>query len=163
MAAHMSRSLQRAMKKDASRIARSFASSCYDYRRDGRLVRVTDPRAIRVLARAFEHVLINGGKPWAVIISDADAAAFPRFPELPTGYIHCFVAGFDAEGRGTYSVRSPLTRGADTDMCRQIALGAALAEMLHVRRVHAQSPAVKRSYRPPSCFATKGQRSFLDL
>lgn len=67
---------RRAMKRNAAANAAMLARCCFDY--DGEaMLPVTDPLAIATLERAFTRMLQAGGKPMAVLLSEAEARSFP--------------------------------------------------------------------------------------
>lgn len=101
----MNRTDRRAMRAKARETASKAASQTYDYSNDGRLIRVTDLRAVAVLRRAFEAI-IRTGQPVTMEISEAEARAFPRWEDSSAGMAHVLAAWIDRGGCCSYSVRS---------------------------------------------------------
>ena len=118
------RAQRRALKHKAETAAARLASQCYDFEGGG-LARVTDPAAIAALARAFAHLLRNGGRPLAVPISEAEAAGFPRWTaERVPGGVTWLAVGLDTELRASYALQSALggNRALSHEAARAIAL-----------------------------------------
>ncbi|MDS9467930.1 hypothetical protein RGQ15_10170 [Paracoccus sp. MBLB3053] len=110
------RAERRANKSRAKELAGKFATKSYDYDTSGILIRVENPKAIAVLRRAFTHLLERGGDPYAMQITRAEAAAFPR-PSAPEGVQHSLAVGIDVTSRATYSLAWAYTDvdGSSTD------------------------------------------------
>lgn len=100
---NFSRAERRATKARAKELAAKFAAKTYDYDAAGALIRVENPKAIGVLRRAFTHLFERGGAPYAMQITRAEAAAFPR-PDAPESVSHAIAVGLDVTQRATYSL-----------------------------------------------------------
>lgn len=121
----MSRAQRRAMKAKAKPTAAVLARHCYDFERGGNLVRVSDPRALAALGRAFELLLRNGGHPLALPVSDEAAAGFPNWHrDRAPGGVTWLAVGMDRDGRASYCLQSAssTTRAAAHDAARAKAL-----------------------------------------
>jgi|GEM_PF-5668815 len=99
------RTERRAMRARAKETAAKAAAQTYDYSNDGRLIRVTNPRAVAVLGRAFASML-RTGQPVTMELSEAEARAFPRWRDNSAGMAHVLVAWIDQGGCCSYAVRS---------------------------------------------------------
>lgn len=119
----MNRAQRRKMRKAADGIAAGFASACFDYTPEGRLVRVTHPRAVALLERAFAHMLRTGATSHVVKLTQQDGETFPRGTQhaLPYPAPYWLAVGLDAEGRGTYAMEQIDIRGADAVTERRLA------------------------------------------
>lgn len=104
---------RRAKKAQAKATAEKAASRTYDFTRDGKLVRVTDPRAIRVLRRAFE-MMLRRMQPLTLEISEGEASKFPRWHPTHAGMTHVLAVYLDREGRCSYALRSCTARDVAT-------------------------------------------------
>lgn len=123
------RTARRARRNAARDLAAQAAAVTYDFTAAGDLVRVTDPRAIAVLRRAFGLVL-RSMKAVTMQISEAEAASFPRWSGADAGMIHVLAAWIDVDGRLAYHIRSGAIRDVatgDTDAALSADLVAALA------------------------------------
>lgn len=123
------RSARRARRIAARELAAQAAAATYDYTASGDLVRVTDPRAIAVLRRAFAMTL-RSMEPITLQISEAEAASFPRWSGADAGMIHVLAAWTDVDGRCAYHIRSGAMRDlatGDTHAALSVDLVEALA------------------------------------
>lgn len=120
----MNRTARRALRARAKDAAAQAAAACFDYTPDGNLIRVSDPRAVAVLRRAFEAML-RTARPVTMQISDAEAAAFPRWTNRDAGMIHVLAAWIDPDGRCTYALRSAASFNALTGEPRPLSAAAA--------------------------------------
>lgn len=107
------RSARRAMRAAATDVAARAAAACYDYTASGALVRVSDPRAVAVLRRAFA-MMLRSGEPVTLQISEAEAASFPRWSGADAGMVHVMAAWIDVDGRCAYHIRSGAMRDPAT-------------------------------------------------
>lgn len=98
---------RRALKRNAATDAVMLAGCCFDYN-GAALLPVSDPIAVACLVRAFTRMLKAGGEPMAAPISEAEAAAFPRYADderlIPNGVTRLAV-GMDVLGRATYAMQ----------------------------------------------------------
>lgn len=120
------RSTRRARRARALELASAAAAACYDYTDAGDLVKVTDPRAVAVLRRAFAMVL-RTGQPVTLELSEGEASAFPRWTQADAGLSHMLAASVDVQGRCAYALRSAAVVDTDTGV-RDPQASAALAE-----------------------------------
>lgn len=74
------------------------------YGRDpaGKLVRVKDPKAQKVLARAFWQLILQDRKPFAMQISASEAASFPSYTFVEGG-TYALAVGIDLNQAATFS------------------------------------------------------------
>ena len=122
----MNRAQRRRMKAEAQPAAALMAARCYDFHGGGGLVRITKPKAVAALTRAFALLLRFGGKPVAVPIAKVEAMGFPlwRDASTPDG-VTWLAVGMDPDGRASYALQtasSPLKALAH-DAAREKALG----------------------------------------
>lgn len=129
----MNRNDRRAMRAKAKEVAAKAAAQTYDYSNDGRLIRVSDPRAVGVLRRAFEAIL-RTGQPVTMEISEAEARAFPRWEDSSAGMAHVLAAWIDAGGCCSYAVRSVAARDMLTGELHHLA-SVDLAEAAACKRL----------------------------
>jgi hypothetical protein len=127
----MNRAQRRKMRKAADTVAARFASACYDYTPKGRLVRVTHPRAVALLEKAFAHMLRTGAASHVVKLTQQDGSTFPRGTHnaLPYPAPYWLAVGLDREGRGTYALEQIDIRGADAVTERRLAEAQVLARL----------------------------------
>lgn len=116
----MNRTDRRALRAKAKETAAKAAAQTYDYSNDGRLIRVSDPRAVSVLRRAFETML-RTGQPVTMEISEAEARAFPRWEDNSAGMAHVLAAWIDQSGCCSYAVRSVAARDIVTGELHRLA------------------------------------------
>lgn len=93
------------MRAKACEAATKAAAQTYDFNEAGQLTRVTDPRAVAVLRRAFT-TMIRQGRPLSFQLSEAEAAAFPRWTGRSAGMVHALAVWIDAGGHCAYAIRS---------------------------------------------------------
>lgn len=128
----LNRQKRRLLISEAGRLAAKLATSCFDYTPDGRIVRVADSKAVRVLERAFATMLRKGGEPVVIEITPESASAFPRQkgrPAAPFDAKPWLAVGIDSEGRGTYSLRHLKIIGVDRSEAEAFAQVAMLGEL----------------------------------
>lgn len=102
----MNRETRRAMKRDAPTNADKLAKCCLDFQ-GAALVKVTDPKAVAALRRAFRRMLEAGGHAVAVPISEEEANGFPRYAENRiAGGVSWLAVGLDPSNRGSYALQS---------------------------------------------------------
>lgn len=102
----MNRTARRALKRDAPGMAEKLANSCLDFH-GGVLVKVTDPKAIAALRRAFRRMIEAGGEPLALPISEDEANGFPRHAaNRIEGGVSWLAVGLDPANRGAYALQS---------------------------------------------------------
>jgi YD repeat-containing protein len=102
----MNRQGRKAMAARARAIAAEAARSSLDYDQSGNLVRITDERAQAVLRRAYERMLLAGGEPQLLRLTDEAAAAFPRGRKAAEAEGDAWLAvGLDQCGAATYVLR----------------------------------------------------------
>lgn len=101
----MNRTERRALRAKTREMAERAAAATFDYDDAGQLIRVTDPRAVAVLRRAFA-AMIRQGQPVTLQISEAEARAFPRWSETSAGMVHALAVWIDGGGHCAYSLRS---------------------------------------------------------
>lgn len=100
------RQARKAMAARAKTVADQAARSSLDYDQTGHLVRVTDERALAVLRRAYERMLLGGGEPQLLRVTDEAAAAFPRGYKTTDAKGGAWLAvGLDQCGSATYVLR----------------------------------------------------------
>jgi len=125
----MNRQQRRAVKAVAEGAAEELSRLAYDYTPQGQLVRVTHPKAVAALKRAFLLMIDNGCKPQVTRIAPDTAEAFPRATRPPEG-VSCYLAvGLDPDARGTYSLRNITTPDAPPEVEEQLNRRAALAHL----------------------------------
>ena len=120
----MNRTARRALKRDAPDMAEKLANSCLDYQ-GGALVKVTDPKAIAALRRAFRRMIEAGAKPLALPITEEEANGFPRHASNRIkGGVSWLAVGFDPASRGAYALQSATStfRPAAHDAAKEKAL-----------------------------------------
>lgn len=101
-----SRRERRVMAARARDLAAQAARVSLDYDQSGNLVRVTDERALVVLRRAYERMLLAGGAPQLLRMTDEAAAAFPRGYKTDNVKGGAWLAvGLDPCGAATYVLR----------------------------------------------------------
>ena len=85
----------------------------HDAGAEGAAVRVTNPRALRVLERAFLRALTGKGEPQVMQVSQDVAGAFQRSGERqPEAEAFYLAVGLDCQGRGAFLLRPvPARRG----------------------------------------------------
>lgn len=102
----LNRKQRRAMAESVKRVAMDAARSSLDYDQRGHLVRITDARALAVLCRAYERMLLAGGGPQILRLTDEAAAAFPRGYKAADAKGGAWLAvGLDQCGAATYVLR----------------------------------------------------------
>jgi hypothetical protein len=102
----MNRQGRKALAARAKTVADQAARSSLDYDQKGHLVRVTDERALAVLRRAYERMLLAGGEPQLLRVTDEAAAAFPRGYKTTDAKGGAWLAvGLDQCGSATYVLR----------------------------------------------------------
>lgn len=93
-------------RRPTRRVAKTAATMLarHAYGRDpaGKLVRVKDPRAQKVLARAFWQLILQDRKPFAMQISASEAAAFPSYTFVDGG-TYALAVGIDLSQAATFS------------------------------------------------------------
>lgn len=91
---------------------------------------VADPVAVRVLTRAFGHLLRQGRDPQVLQITEAEAAAFPHVkrPHWP-GWGWYLAVGIDRTGRAAYVLRPAKVEGASPMQARRMIEAAMLAAL----------------------------------
>lgn len=129
----MNRTERRAMRAKAKELAAKAAAQTYDYSADGRLIRVSEARAVGVLRRAFETML-RTGEPVTMEISEAEARAFPRWEDSSAGMAHVLAAWIDASGCCSYAVRSVAARDIATGKLHRM-VSVDLAEAAACKRL----------------------------
>jgi hypothetical protein len=98
--------LNRAQRRQAARRwAEPLARSCL-HTREGRIIAAqAGERAVKALARGFEH-LLRTGEPAVLQLSPAEAMAFPGADAEGAQRAQSWLAvGLDVEERGTYALR----------------------------------------------------------
>ena len=126
----MNRAQRRALAARADAAAGRLAASAYDRGANGRLRHVADPRAQRVLRRAFREGLRDGGRPRVIEVGAREAGAFPEPGEGSPGGRWFLAAGFDRDGRATFLLRPVAVAGArDAETERRVIEGCLLAEL----------------------------------
>ena len=121
------RQARRTNKAQAKATAEKAASRTYDFTPDGKLVRVTDPRAIGVLRRAFE-MMLRRVQPLTLEISEGEASAFPRWHPTHAGMTHVLAVYLDREGRCSYALRSCTARDVATGEVHPLASAEAATQ-----------------------------------
>lgn len=102
----LNRQSRKALAARAKVVAAEAARSSLDYDQTGNLVRVTDERALAVLRRAYERMLVAGGEPQLLRVTDEAAAAFPRGYTTTNAKGGAWLAvGLDQCGAATYVLR----------------------------------------------------------
>lgn len=102
----LNRQGRKALAAKARSVADQAARSSLDYDHTGHLVRVTDERALAVLRRAYERMLLAGGEWQLLRVSDEAAAAFPRGYKTTDARGGAWLAvGLDQCGSATYVLR----------------------------------------------------------
>lgn len=102
----LNRQARKAMAARARDLAAQAARVSLDYDQRGNLVRVTDERALAVLRRAYERMLLAGGEPQLLRVTDDAAAAFPRGYKTTDAKGGAWLAvGLDQCGAATYVLR----------------------------------------------------------
>lgn len=102
----MNRQGRKALAAKARSVADQAARSSLDYDQRGNLVRITDERALAVLRRAYERMLLAGGEWQLLRVSDEAAAAFPRGYKTTDAKGEAWLAvGLDQCGSATYVLR----------------------------------------------------------
>ncbi len=104
----MNRHQRRQAMKNADKLASKMAASCADYTATGHLTRVTHPRAVKLLTRAFAE-LLRAGEPTQVIkLTQADAQCFSRASQAaaPDDCPSWLGVCLDVDGRGVYHINT---------------------------------------------------------
>lgn len=97
---------RKAFAARARDLAAQAARVSLDYDQSGHLVRVTDERALAVLRRAYERMLLAGGEWQLLRVSHEAAAAFPRGYKTEDAKGGAWLAvGLDQCGSATYVLR----------------------------------------------------------
>ena len=126
------RASRAAWRAHADRFAGVCARSCVDIGKGGHGPRrcVTDPLAIRVLERAFAHVLRNGGEAHVMRLSAEEASALARWePPSPAGWSHFIAVGIDRLGRASYVSRPVKVEDGDPTSARRMIEAFLLTEL----------------------------------
>lgn len=117
------RASRRQLKRLAPSVAKLWAESCLPCSPNGAMDAIRHPTAIRILERAFRHLLKNGLEPHTVKLTPSQMEAFPgvqpRIADLnkATPYL---AVGVDVGGRGTYSIRWISTPGVEPLVAEQM-------------------------------------------
>jgi hypothetical protein len=122
----MNRKQRRAAKTVADGAAAQMAAAAFDYTAQGQLVRVTHPKAVAALQRAFALMIEGGCHPIATRIPHSTAETFPRAIGYGPEVASYLAVGLDPEGRGTYSLRAIVTPDAPPALADQYNRQAAL-------------------------------------
>lgn len=120
----MNRETRRAMQRNAPAKAATLSKSCHDFQ-GGALVKVTDPKAIAALCRAFRRMIEAGCKPVALPVTEQEAEGFPRHAaNRIEGGVSWLAVGLDPSSRGAYSLQSATSnvRAAAHDAAKEKAL-----------------------------------------
>jgi hypothetical protein len=128
----LNRHQHRALKRNREAVAAALAAGCYDYDTRGVRMLVKDPRAVRVLHKAFSRLIAAGGEPQVMQISTDSAAGFPRYggDSLPAGFKVWLGVAFDVSGRGTYCLQPAAVSGvANPTTERRLAECLVLSEL----------------------------------
>ncbi|MES2815819.1 MAG: hypothetical protein V4720_13045 [Pseudomonadota bacterium] len=97
---------RKALAARAKVVAADAARSSLDYDQTGNLVRITDERALAVLRRAYERMLLAGGEPQLLRLTNEAAAAFPRANKVADERAVPWLAvGLDRCGAATYTLQ----------------------------------------------------------
>jgi hypothetical protein len=132
-ARQMNREARRVLSAKARDVALQLSRTAMDYDPEGRVVRVVDPRARAVLARAYERMLRAGGAPQVLRVSDDTATAFPRAGRRPEEVAGAWLAvGLDSAGLATYALRwlpcAPLDPAGQRALAEAVLLSALAVE-----------------------------------
>jgi hypothetical protein len=125
----MNRQQRRAARAVSDAAAIEMAANSFDYTPDGRLVKVTHPKAVAALRRAYSVMMDNKCAPLATRISPEAAAKFPRAKRPLEGVKSYLAVGLDPEGRGAYSLRDIATPDAPPELEDTLNRRAALAKL----------------------------------
>lgn len=113
----MNRKNRRAAKAAAERTAELLARSVCDIGPGGLPVRITDPQAIKLLARGFLHSMRHNLAPHLMRVSPEVARTFPRYGRSEAaqgeGWSYWLAVGFDRLGRGTFLLKPVLVEGVE--------------------------------------------------
>lgn len=93
---------RRPTRKAAKISATQAARLAYGRDPAGKLMRVKDPKAQGVLARAFTQLIMQGGKPFTMQISASEAAGFPSHTDVKGG-MYALAVGIDLNQAATFS------------------------------------------------------------
>ncbi|MEO1911762.1 MAG: hypothetical protein ABGX10_15225 [Paracoccus sp. (in: a-proteobacteria)] len=93
---------RRPTRKVAKTAATMLARHAYGRDSAGKLIRVKDPKAQKVLARAFWQLIMHDRKPFAMQITASEAAAFPSHTLVESG-TYALAVGIDLQDRATFS------------------------------------------------------------
>ncbi len=140
------RAERRKLLRAATKAAKAAARNAFDYTPDGKLTRVTNPRAIARLEKAyltFVEIMVQLGEPvpFIVPLDEDDAKAFPRYDpkENPPGSRSWLAVSLDVEGRFTHVMQHivPPGRGETED---NAFAATVLLETLEDRAAHPGFP-----------------------
>lgn len=111
----------------AGKQAEMLAKCCYDIR-EGKLVRVSSPIAIKVLERAFAMLIRAKGQPVTITVTKDEAGGFPRYSDeiLPKG-VWCLATGLDGEGKACYALQA--AQHEDHELAQAAARALALSKL----------------------------------
>lgn len=114
----------RPTRKVAKMTAAMLARHAYGRDPAGKLVRIKDARAQKVLARAFWQLIQQDRKPFAMQLSDSEAATFPSHTAVP-GATYALAVGLDLNQAATFSTAGAAAAAGDVAVG-----GAIIAETL---------------------------------
>ena len=131
MNAGMNREQRRKLRGRADELAKRYANSCLDYRRDGSAVPVTSNAAVGALKRAFRHMLSDCDRTHLTRLSLKEAAGFPHCDmsvkdQEATPWL---AVGIDVAGAWTYVMRWLSVTGADLVTERRMVEGIMMTEL----------------------------------
>lgn len=109
--AAMQRVLRKA-KKNPRKLARKLARDVYDYSLPGLLVRVSHPKAVKALEKAFTFLFQNNGEPHMRLLEPEVAKTFPngRKPDwMPESARSWLAVGLDPQGRVAHIIHHTAT------------------------------------------------------
>ncbi len=130
----MNRHTRRSLRATAKATAATIAGKFFEYDDTGRMARVTERKAIALLADAFEALLRGGLRPCVSLISEAEAMAFPSWKSTNAGMTHAMAVGVDVAGFATSCTKSAIavdkaTGEVDVAASADAAMARALADL----------------------------------
>ncbi|WP_170317583.1 hypothetical protein [Paroceanicella profunda] len=127
------RAQRRALRRQAEDVAARMAAVAYDFEGE-QVERISDRHAKAALRRAFHALLLAGGEPLAIRLSEQEARGFPRYRsrELPGG-VTWLAVGFDPAGHASYAMQSARANGGiSEEMSSEAAKVLALCRLAEI-------------------------------
>ena len=91
-------------RKHALKIARQYASSCYDLDSEGNYAQITNPTAVQTLRKAFERYLLLQDDITFMQLTDEQSEAFLASGELVNGTVSVMAVTRDKKGDLVYAI-----------------------------------------------------------